>query len=95
MANMILHGDAGMDLWPFDVRRFSRVHAQPRYLETRAIEAYAAYYKVHWPLEESHAGRNLRLSPLHERLKQAGAVFGSRAGLGAAELVCAAGNQAR
>ncbi len=80
MANMILHGDAGMDLWPFDVRRFSRVHAQPRYLETRAIEAYAAYYKVHWPLEESHAGRNLRLSPLHERLKQAGAVFGSRAG---------------
>ena len=80
MANMILHGDAGMDLWPFDVRRFSGVHAQPRYLETRAIEAYAAYYTVHWPLEESHAGRNLRLSPLHEKLKQAGAVFGSRAG---------------
>jgi len=80
MANMILHGDAGMDLWPFDVRRFSGVHAQPRYLETRAIEAYAAYYKVHWPLEETQSGRNLRLSPLHETLKQAGAVFGSRAG---------------
>ena len=80
MANMILHGDAGMDLWPFDVRRFSGVHAQPRYLETRAIEAYAAYYKVHWPLEESRDGRNLRLSPLHETLKKAGAVFGSRAG---------------
>ncbi|MEQ1523444.1 MAG: glycine cleavage T C-terminal barrel domain-containing protein, partial [Aestuariivirga sp.] len=56
------------------------VHAQPRYLETRAIEAYAAYYKVHWPLEETQSGRNLRLSPLHETLKQAGAVFGSRAG---------------
>ena len=80
MANMILHGDAGMDLWPFDVRRFSGVHAQPRYLETRAIEAYAAYYKVHWPLEETQSGRNLRLSPLHETLKRAGAVFGSRAG---------------
>jgi glycine cleavage system aminomethyltransferase T/glycine/D-amino acid oxidase-like deaminating enzyme len=80
MANMILHGDAGMDLWSFDVRRFSGVHAQPRYLETRAIEAYAAYYKVHWPLEESQAGRNLRLSPLHETLRRAGAVFGSRAG---------------
>ena len=24
LANLILHGDAGMDLWPFDVRRFSR-----------------------------------------------------------------------
>ena len=80
MANMILHGDAGMDLWPFDVRRFSGVHAQPRYLETRAIEAYAAYYKVHWPLEETQSGRNLRLSPLHETLKRAGALFGSRAG---------------
>jgi glycine cleavage system aminomethyltransferase T/glycine/D-amino acid oxidase-like deaminating enzyme len=80
MANIILHGDAGMDLWPFDVRRFSKVHAQPRYLEERAIESYASYYKVHWPLEETQAGRNLRLSPLHERMKQAGAVFGSRAG---------------
>ena len=80
MANMILHGDAGMDLWPFDIRRFSGVHAQPRYLETRAIEAYAAYYKVHWPLEETQSGRNLRLSPFREKLKQAGAVFGSRVG---------------
>ncbi len=76
MANTILHHDAGMDLWPFDVRRFSKVHAQGRYLEERAIEAYAAYYKVHWPAEETHAGRNLRRSPLHDNLKRAGAVFG-------------------
>ncbi len=80
MANMILHGDAGMDLWPFDVRRFSRVHAQPRYLEDRAIEAYGAYYKIHWPGEETQAGRGLRRSPLHDILDRAGAVFGSRAG---------------
>ncbi len=80
MANMILHGDAGMDLWPFDVRRFSKVHAQARYLEERAIEAYASYYKVHWPAEETQAGRNLRLLPLHHTLQAAGAVFGSRAG---------------
>ena len=80
MANSILHNDAGMDLWPFDVRRFSKVQAQARYLEERAIEAYASYYKVHWPAEETHAGRNLRLSPFHENLKRAGAVFGSRSG---------------
>ena len=80
MANMILHNDAGMDLWQFDVRRFSKVHAQLRYLETRAIEAYASYYKVHWPLEETQSGRNLRLSPVHGQLLRAGAVFGSRAG---------------
>ncbi|MFT3987592.1 GcvT family protein [Aestuariivirga sp.] len=80
MSNMILHGDAGMDLWPFDVRRFSKVHAQPRYLEDRAIEAYGAYYKIHWPAEESYAGRGLRRSGVYDQLKTAGAVFGSRGG---------------
>ncbi len=80
MSNLILHGDAGMDLWPFDVRRFSAVQAQDRYLEERAIEAYASYYKVHWPAEEIEAGRGLRMSPLHTRLKKAGAVFGTKMG---------------
>jgi 4-methylaminobutanoate oxidase (formaldehyde-forming) len=80
MANTILHGDAGMDLWPFDVRRFGALHAQGRYLEERAIEAYGAYYKIHWPGEESHAGRGLRRSPLYANLKSAGAVYGSKFG---------------
>jgi 4-methylaminobutanoate oxidase (formaldehyde-forming) len=80
LSNMILHGDAGMDLWPFDVRRFGAVQAQGHYLEERAIEAYGAYYKIHWPAEEAHAGRGLRLSPLHERLRARGAVFGSKFG---------------
>ncbi len=48
--------------------------------KTRAIEAYGAYYKIHWPGEETHAGRGLRRSPLHEHLKRAGAVFGSKSG---------------
>lgn len=80
MSNLVLHGDPGMDLWPFDVRRFGDVHAQPRYLEARAIEAYGAYYKIHWPGEEAHAARDLRRSPLHAHLAAAGAVFGSKAG---------------
>ncbi len=80
MANTILHGDAGMDLWPFDVRRFGGVQAQLHYLEARAIEAYGAYYKIHWPGEEAHAARGLRRSPVHEKLAGAGAVFGSKFG---------------
>ena len=80
LSNMILHGDAGMDLWPFDVRRFGRVQSQGRYLETRAIEAYGAYYKIHWPAEEPHAARGLRRSPLHQTLRGRGAVFGSKFG---------------
>jgi 4-methylaminobutanoate oxidase (formaldehyde-forming) len=80
MANLILEGDAGMDLWSFDVRRFSHVHAQGRFLEARAIEAYGAYYKIHWPGEESEAARDVRRSPLYDRLKAAGGVFGSKNG---------------
>jgi 4-methylaminobutanoate oxidase (formaldehyde-forming) len=80
MARWILDGDPGMDLWTFDVRRFGRHHAGARYLEERAIEAYAHYYKIHWPGEESAAGRGLRRSPLYETLARAGAVYGSRFG---------------
>jgi glycine cleavage system aminomethyltransferase T/glycine/D-amino acid oxidase-like deaminating enzyme len=80
MAGWILDGDPGMDLWPLDVRRFSAIQAHGRVLEERAIEAYGAYYKVHWPAEEAHAARGLRRSPVHERLAAAGAVFGSKNG---------------
>jgi heterotetrameric sarcosine oxidase gamma subunit len=80
MANWILHGDPGLDLWPFDVRRFGPPHARAAFLEARASEAYGAYYKIHWPGEEHHAARGLRRSPFHGALAEAGAVFGSRFG---------------
>jgi 4-methylaminobutanoate oxidase (formaldehyde-forming) len=80
MANWILHDDPGMDLWAFDVRRFSAVHAQPAFLEKRAVEAYGSYYKIHWPGEEGVAGRRLRRTPLYQVLHDAGAVYGSKFG---------------
>ena len=80
MANWILAGDPGMDLWQFDVRRFGKPQAQAKWLEERAIEAYGAYYKIHWPNEEMHSARNQRLSPVHDRLAKAGAVFGAKFG---------------
>jgi 4-methylaminobutanoate oxidase (formaldehyde-forming) len=80
MANWILHGDPGLDLWPFDVRRFGPPHAQASYLEERAIEAYGAYYKVHWPGDQTQAGRGLRRSPLYPALLEAQAVLGAKFG---------------
>jgi glycine cleavage system aminomethyltransferase T/glycine/D-amino acid oxidase-like deaminating enzyme len=80
MANWILHGDPGLDLWPFDVRRFGPPQARAEYLDQRAAESYAAYYKIHWPGEEAHSARGLRRSPVHGALAEAGAVFGSRFG---------------
>jgi 4-methylaminobutanoate oxidase (formaldehyde-forming) len=80
VSNWIVHGDPGMDLWPFDVRRFGPLHAQESFLEHRAVEAYGAYYQIHWPLEESKTARGLRRSPLYSRLREAGAVYGSKFG---------------
>ncbi len=80
MSNWILEGDPGMDLWSFDARRFGPHHANSRYLEERAIEAYARYYQIHWPGEEALAARGLRRSPLYARLLDEGAVYGSKFG---------------
>jgi 4-methylaminobutanoate oxidase (formaldehyde-forming) len=80
MANWIVDGDPGMDLWQFDVRRFGPPQAIAAWLEERAIEAYGAYYKIHFPNEEMHSARGQRTSPLHARLDAAGAVFGSKFG---------------
>jgi 4-methylaminobutanoate oxidase (formaldehyde-forming) len=80
MANWIAHGDPGMDLWPFDLRRFGRMHNGLAYLRDAAIEAYARYYVIAWPEEEREACRPLRRSPLHAVLSQAGAVHGQKFG---------------
>lgn len=80
MANWILDGDPGMDLWPFDLRRFGHLHTGAQYLRDSAIEAYSKYYAVAWPEEERSACRPLRRSPLYQRLTSNGAVNGVKFG---------------
>jgi sarcosine dehydrogenase len=80
MANWIVDGDPGMDLWPFDVRRFGAPHSVKAFMLARAVESYARYYHVAWPAYEADAGRNARRSPLHATLKAAGAVYGNKFG---------------
>ncbi len=80
IANWIQHGDPGLDLWPFDIRRFGPLHAGHRFLHDRAIESYSKYYDIHWPGEELESARGVRRSPLYQTLKEQGAVFGSKFG---------------
>ncbi len=79
-ANWILHGDAGLDLWAFDIRRFGPLHAGQKFLHDRAVESYAQYYAIHWPGEEMESARAVRRSPLYQTLKSQGAVFGAKFG---------------
>ena len=80
VANWILEGDPGLDLWPFDIRRFGPLHAGHRFLHDRAVESYRKYYAIHWPSEELETARGVRRSPLYQTLKDQGAVFGSKFG---------------
>ena len=80
MANWIVDGDPGMDLWPFDVRRFGIPHSVREFMYARAVESYGRYYHIAWPAYEADAGRDARRSPLHAVLKSAGAVYGNKFG---------------
>ena len=42
MANWIVDGDPGLDLWPFDVRRFGAPHSVKQFMYDRAVESYGA-----------------------------------------------------
>jgi 4-methylaminobutanoate oxidase (formaldehyde-forming) len=79
-ANWILHGDPGLDLWAFDIRRFGPLQAGADFLHDRAVESYAKYYDIHWPGEELESARTVRRSPLYQTLKDQGAVFGAKFG---------------
>jgi glycine cleavage system aminomethyltransferase T/glycine/D-amino acid oxidase-like deaminating enzyme len=79
-ANWIMHGDPGLDLWTFDIRRFGPLQAGRKFLHDRAVESYAKYYDIHWPGEEMDSARGLRRSPLYQTLKDQGAVFGAKFG---------------
>lgn len=80
IAEWLVEGRPSLDLWPLDNRRFGDHHGSRAFMYPRAVEHYAHHYKMRYPGSEAEAARNLRLSPLHTRLKENGAVFGSKNG---------------
>jgi len=80
IAEWIVDGRPSLDLWPLDVRRFGPHHGTQAFMYPRAVEHYAHHYKMRYPSQEHETARNLRRSPFHERLLEAGAVMGSKNG---------------
>ena len=80
LAEWIVAGEPSMDLWPVDIRRFGRHHADTTFNRERTLEAYSHHYTMSWPHEEFHSGRPLRKSPLYDRLVAKGACFGEKMG---------------
>jgi sarcosine dehydrogenase len=80
LADWVMKGEAPTDLWTVDIRRFSSLHHDRVFVNERTLEAYGKHYTVAFPHEEYQSGRPKLVSPLYERLKKAGASFGSKLG---------------
>lgn len=80
MAEWIVEGEPGMDVWQMDIRRFGEHYRSKKYTLERSTEALSTYYDIHFPNEEKESARGLRLSPAYERLGSLGAEFGEKAG---------------
>ncbi len=80
LAEWIAAGEPPMDLWPVDIRRFGSPHGDDGFVRARTLELYGKHYTIAWPGEEHSSGRPLRRSPLYDRLRAAGAVFGEKLG---------------
>lgn len=80
LAQWVVDGEAPLDLWVVDIRRFAGMHRDRQWVLDRTLEAYGKHYTVAYPHEEYESGRPRLVSPLYERLKSHGAVFGSKLG---------------
>jgi 4-methylaminobutanoate oxidase (formaldehyde-forming) len=78
VAEWIVQGDAPLDLWDVDIRRFAPFHVNRRHLADRTVETLGLHYAMRWPREELQTVRPLRRSPLYDRLAAKRAVFGSK-----------------
>lgn len=80
LADWVMKGEAPLDLWSVDIRRFSDMHRDRDWVSARTCEAYGKHYTIGFPHEEYTSGRPRITSPLYARLKGHGAVFGSKLG---------------
>ncbi len=80
LAEWIVGGHPPMDLADVDIRRVQPFQVNRRYLKERVSESLGLLYAMHWPHRQYETARNVRISPLHERLAARGACFGEAAG---------------
>jgi glycine cleavage system aminomethyltransferase T/glycine/D-amino acid oxidase-like deaminating enzyme len=78
IAEWVVGGEAPLDLWDVDIRRFAPFHANRRHLADRTVESLGLHYAMRWPREELQTVRPLRRSPLYDRLREKRAVFGTK-----------------
>ncbi len=80
LANWMIEGDPGMDIWAMDVARYGD-WATPQYTSKKVQENYSRRFSIRFPNESLPAARPFKTTPIYDRLKQAGAQFSDAWGL--------------
>jgi len=80
LSNWMVDGDPGFDVWGMDIARFGDWTTMA-YTNAKVRENYARRFKVTFPNEELPAARQLKTTPIYDRLKARNAVFGASYGL--------------
>src|SRR5438876_1402666 len=94
LSNWMVHGDPGFDVWAMDVARFGD-WATMAYTNAKVRENYSRRFRIRFPNEELPAARPLRMTPVYDRLKARGAIFGAAYGLEHALWFAPKGTEAR
>ena len=81
LANWMVHGDPGYDVWAMDVTRFGD-WATLRYTNAKVRENYSRRFSIRFPNEELPAARPQQTTPLYDVMKEHNhAVMGDSWGL--------------
>ena len=76
LAEWLTEGQTEWDMWSCDPRRYTD-HADDDFCLAKAMETYGHEYAMHYPTFEWPAGRNKKLSPIHQRLIELGGQMGA------------------
>lgn len=80
LAEWIIEGEAPMDVYGYRATRFGNYYADHVYAAERTKESVKYYYRLRFPHDEHENARPHRVSPVHYRLLEHGAVFGEKFG---------------
>ena len=80
LAEWIVEGEAPMDVYGYRATRFGNYYSNPVYAAERTVESVKYYYRMKFPHDEHESARPHRVSPVHFRLMENGAVFGEKFG---------------
>ena len=80
MAEWIVEGEPSLDVYAYRATRFGNYYSNPEYAAERTREGVKYYYRLRFPNDENHRARPHRISPVHYRLQEMGAVFGEKFG---------------